>query len=40
MAEGGNDNGNMDELSQRLAKVHLDLMDEEDNYVYVIHEIF
>ena len=35
MAEGGSDNGNIDEISQRLSNVHLDLMDEEDNYVYV-----
>ena len=32
MAEGGSDNGNIDELSKRLSKVHLDLMDEDDNY--------
>ena len=33
MAEGGDDN--LDELSNRLEKVHLDLMDEADDYVWV-----
>ena len=33
MAEVGSNNENIDELSQRLSRVHLDLMDEDDNYV-------
>ena len=35
MAKGGSDNGNIKEISKRLSKVHLDFMDEEDNYVWV-----
>ena len=33
MATGGKDNDDMDEISQKLSKLHLDLMDEDDNYV-------
>ena len=35
MAVGGAKIDNMDELSSRLENVHLDLMEEEDNYVCV-----
>ena len=33
MPSGGRDDDGIDEISKKLSKVHLDLMDEEDNYV-------
>ena len=33
MATGGGDDKDIDEISKQLAKVHLDVMDETDNYV-------
>ena len=35
MAEGGNLDDEMDKISRDLEKVHLDMMDQDDNYVYV-----
>ena len=33
MAQGGNNGDDLDKLSQSLQGVHIDMMDEEDNYV-------
>ena len=33
MAAGGNNNGEMDRINKQLADLHLDDMEQEDNYV-------
>ena len=35
MAQGGGSDEEMDKISKKLADVHLNVMDQEDNYVYV-----
>ena len=36
MAQGGSSDDEMDILSKQLEGVHLDVMDQDDNYVYVL----
>ena len=40
MASGGQDAPDVDQLSNLMGGMHIDVMDEEDNYVYVFLTIY